>query len=50
MGRAGLWVKDVISVWNSFEFEMYVKHLSGEAEWAVGYRHLEFRGEVWAEH
>lgn len=48
MGR-DLWVEDIrSSVWDSFEFAMYVKYLSGDAEWAVGYRSLEFRGEVWA--
>lgn len=24
-----------------------VRHLSGDAEWAVGYRSLAFRGEIW---
>lgn len=48
MGKA-LWVEDIrSSVWDSFEFAMYVKHLSGDAEWAIGYRSLEFSGEVWA--
>lgn len=47
-----LWVEQAedvgSSVWDSFEFELYVRHLSGDAEWAIGYRSLAFRGEIWA--
>lgn len=36
------------SFWDSFEFELYVSYLSGDAEWALGYRSLAFMGEIWA--
>lgn len=48
MGRADLSGEVRRCVSDSFELEVCVRHPSGDAEWAVGYRSLELRGEAWA--